>query len=183
MSSFACELPFPLASDPETGQLSSEGQPMIVIPRRFFVYIQMAVEEQLGTAAAEKLYDEPTRKGARVWCEMHEKESGQAPMAVVRDYLDRVSRRGMGRLEISSIDEASCDGEFTVANSIFVAELGRANDRKVCYSFAAAFGGAMEYLRERRGLVAVAAESRERTCEAQGAHACRFQVTFPRSSQ
>jgi predicted hydrocarbon binding protein len=169
-------LPVPIEVDPTTGTWSSEGQPMILIPRRFFVFIQMEAERQFGIEATARLYDAATRRGARVWCEVEEKRSGGSGEEVFKRYLERISSRGMGQFSLSALSVEQGVARVTLHNSIFVAEYGRRMDRKVCSSFAAAFAGAMEYLRHTSGLATDGIAAREQTCQSCGDDQCVFEI-------
>ena len=59
----------PIQVDPATGVWSTDGLPMIYMPRHFFVNNHLAVEAALGEAVyARQLYD-AGHKSAWVWCE------------------------------------------------------------------------------------------------------------------
>ncbi|MDQ2733486.1 MAG: DUF5943 domain-containing protein [Pseudomonadota bacterium] len=171
-------VPVPVDVDPESGEWSSEGQPMILIPRRFFVFIQMESERRFGLDATQHLYDEATRKGARVWCEQEEKRSGAAGETVFERYLDRVSSRGMGRFEVQRLAVGEGYARVVLKHSIFVSEYGAHAGRNVCYSFAAALAGAIEYLRERAGFGDEPIAAREVGCESNEGEQCAFEVSM-----
>src|ERR1700728_2074404 len=90
----------PLVVDDATGVWSSDGQPMILIPRRFFVFLQMEAEKLFGLKGARDLYDAASRRAARIWCENEARRSGSIGRDVFMRYLDRVSARGMGRFTL-----------------------------------------------------------------------------------
>ncbi len=170
-------LPFPLEVDPSTGGLLSDGQPMITIPRRYYVFLQMEAERLFGQDGAMRLFDAATRRGARVWCEQEEARSGRTPTEVFARYLDRISRRGMGRFRNVALSAERGTARVEVDHSIFVAEYGADAGRAVCYSFSAALAGGMEYLRARNGLDAAHVAAREVACRSHGGSCCRFEVS------
>jgi len=118
------KLPVPVDIDNESGAWMSEGQPMILIPRRFWVFVQKQAEEQFGLVATAELFNHATRKGTRVWCEQEELRSGACREEVLKRYFDRVSARGMGRFAIKSIDVDTGHLAVELHNSIYVAEYG-----------------------------------------------------------
>jgi predicted hydrocarbon binding protein len=171
------KLPFPLEVDPATGGLVSDGQPMITIPRRYYVYLQMEAERIFGQDGAERLFDAATRRGARVWCENEQKLSGAQPEQVFERYLERISSRGMGRFRITNLSVDAGNASVDCEHSIFVAEYGTDAGRNVCSSFSAALAGAMEFLRGSRGLHIGHVVARETSCRSNGGARCLFEVS------
>jgi hypothetical protein len=178
MSTTGPALPFPLDVDPATGGLVSDGQPMIAIPRRYYVYLQMEAERIFGQDGAQRLFDAATRRGARVWCENEERVSGATPEQVFARYLDRISKRGMGCFQVRRLSAAAGIASVEVDHSIFVAEYGPDAGRNVCYSFSAAIAGGMEYLRGRAGLDTGDIVARETACRSNGGERCTFEVSI-----
>ena len=169
------DLPVPIEIDSATGTWSVDGQPMLLLPRHFFVFIQQAMERRVGIEAAKAVYHDASHDAARLWCEREAATHGLDGIAVFRHYLARMSSRGYGQLTIEAIDAASGTASVRLDHSAFVAEYGRSAGRKVCYMFPPAFLGALAFLAEREGnkrrLVA-----EETHCAADGAPHCRFEV-------
>ena len=169
--------PVPLEVDSETGGWSSGGQAMMLIPRRFWVFVQMEAERMFGIPAAQQLYDAATRRGARVWCKVEAETIAISGSAVFSHYLDRVSRRGMGQFSVDFLSVKSRRASVSLAHSIFVSEYGPNTGRCVCYSFAAALAGGMEYLLEEAGIAVEGIRAEEVECRSNGGATCRFEVT------
>ncbi|HTS92256.1 MAG TPA: DUF5943 domain-containing protein [Stellaceae bacterium] len=169
------ELPVPVAVDAKTGAWSVDGQPVILVPRHFWAFVQMECERKFGIEGTREVYDAATRKAARVWCEREARTHGLAGVAVFRHYLDRMSRRGWARMTIETVDPAAGTAQIRLDHSALAAEYGAQAGRRVCYMFAAAFEGAMEWVAETAG-AAGRLEAFETQCAAEGAPCCRFQV-------
>jgi len=169
------ELPVPVAVDPATGAWSVDGQPVILVPRHFWAFVQMECERRFGVAATREVYDAATRKAAKVWCEREAKRHGLSGIAVFRHYLDRMSRRGWARMTIEAVDPKDGTARIRLDHSALAAEYGPGTGRRVCYMFAAAFEGAMEWVAETAG-GARSLTAEETQCAAEGAPCCRFEV-------
>ena len=169
------DLPVPVKVDAKTGIWSVDGQPMVLVPRHFWVFIQMEAEKRFGQAGTASVFHEATYKAAKVWCEREAKTHGLDGVAVFRHYLDRVSNRGFGRFTIDRVDAAQGTAEIRLDHSVYVHEYGRNAGRKVCYMFTAAFVGGIEYVAESAGRQ-LALESEEVECAAEGRDHCRFVV-------
>ena len=170
------ELPVPVEFEPQTGRWTSDGHPMILIPRRFFVFIQMEAERRFGIEPTRALYEDATRLAANVWCRNTMERYGLDGTQVFRLYLERVSNRGMGLFSLRHLDEAAGTARIDLRNSIMVAEYGPTANRCVCYSFASAFAGAMEVIHERAGRVFTKVYSHEDCCASNGSDHCSFAV-------
>ncbi len=59
----------PIEVDPETGVWTTDGLPMIYLPRHFLVNNHGAVEAALGVEAYSKLLYDAGYDSARAWCE------------------------------------------------------------------------------------------------------------------
>lgn len=170
------ELPVPIHFDPQTGQWTSDGHPMILIPRRFFVFIQMESERRFGIEQTCAMYEAATRLAAKVWCRNTMEHYGLDGTQVFRLYLERVSKRGMGLFSLQHLDEQAGTARIDLRNSIMAAEYGPGANRCVCYSFASAFAGAMEVIHEQAGRVYASVEAHEDCCASNGADQCSFVV-------
>jgi len=169
------ELPVPVVVDPETGAWSVDGQPMILVPRHFWAFIQMECERRFGIDATQGVFDAATNKAAKVWCAREARTHGLAGVEVFRHYLRRVGSRGYGRYTIEKIDPEAGTATIRMANSIYVAEYGPHAGRRVCYMFASSLAGGMEYVAEAAGHPR-ALVAKEIQCGAEGADCCRFEV-------
>jgi Domain of unknown function (DUF5943) len=169
------ELPVPVVVEPETGAWSVDGQPMILVPRHFWAFIQMECERRFGIDGARSVFDAATNKAAKVWCAREAKTHGLEGVEVFEHYLKRVSQRGFGQFTIEKIDPEAGTATIRLEHSVYVAEYGREAGRRVCYMFASAFTGGMEYVAEAAGHPrSLAAE--EIQCGAEGAECCRYEV-------
>jgi Domain of unknown function (DUF5943) len=169
------ELPVPVWVDPETGAWSVDGQAMVLVPRHFWVFVQMECERRFGLEATRGLYHAATYKAARLWCEREAKTHGREGVEVFRHYLNRMSQRGWGRMTIEEVEPGQGTARVRIDHSVFVREYGAKAGRRVCYMFASAFVGGMEYVAASAGkpLALAAAES---ACVAEGAPYCSIEV-------
>lgn len=170
------ELPVPVDYDPETGRWSVDGQPMILLPRHYYVFIQMELEQRFGIAAAAELFRAAAARAARLWCEREAKTHGLGGVEVFRHYLKRLSERGYGRLTIEAVDAAAGSARIRLEHSCYALEYGTNAGRKTCYAFGGMFMGAMEYVAAAAGLASPTLAAEEIECQAEGAPCCRFAV-------
>ena len=170
------DLPVPVVVNPETGGWSVDGQPMILVPRHFWAFIQMECERRFGIEGARAVFDAATYKAAKVWCAREAKTHGLDGIAVFRHYLKRVSQRGFGQFTIEKIDPEAGTATIRLDHSVYVAEYGPNAGRRVCYTFCSAFTGGMEYVAEAAGHPR-ALKAEEIQCGAEGADCCRYEVT------
>lgn len=170
------DLPVPVIVDPSTGEWSVDGQPMVLVPRHFWAYIQMECERRFGIEGTQAVFDAATYKAAKVWCAREAKTHGLEGIAVFRHYLKRVSQRGFGQFTIEKINPAAGTATIRLDHSVYVAEYGSDTGRRVCYTFTSAFTGGMEYVAEAAGH-SRALKAQEVQCGAEGADCCRFEVT------
>ena len=166
------ELPVPVKIDPQTGVWSVDGQPMILIPRHFWVFLQMEMEEAIGVEAARDILFEAARKAARVWCERESRTHGISGLDVFRHYLKKIGQRGLGRFTIEEIDLAAGTGRIRLEQSVYVAEYGPDTGRNVCYMFTGAFVGGLGFAVQAAGGPA-GLKAEEVQCGAAGAEFCR----------
>lgn len=170
------DLPVPVVVDPATGAWSVDGQPMILVPRHFWVLIQMECERRFGIDGTRAVFDAATHKAAKLWCEREAERHGLRGVEVFRHYLRRIGQRGYGQLTIERIDPRAGTASIRLEHSIYAAEYGKGAGRGVCYMFTTAFTGGMEYVAEAAGQPREV-ECREVQCAAAGADCCRFEVT------
>lgn len=159
----------PIEVDPETGVWSSDGLPMIYLPRHFFVNNHRAIEEVLGQAAYARLLFEAGHRSAYDWCARAAETSGLDGLDVFRLYLKRLSQRGWGRFSLLSVDAEAGSARIRLDHSVFVLEERRKAGRKLCYMFAGWPAGALAWVRERAGRPLELAGA-EVQCAAEGSH-------------
>lgn len=170
------ELPVPVQVDPATGVWSVDGEPVVLVPRHFLVFIQMETEKRFGVEEAKAVLYETTTKAARLWCEREARTHGLSGADVFRHYMKRISQRGLGRITIEAIDPAAGRAEVRIENSVYVAEYGRSVGRNVCYTFASSMVGGMEYIAHAAGDPRKF-RAEEVQCAANGADHCQFVVS------
>jgi hypothetical protein len=140
------QLPVPVRVDPETGEWSVDGIPMILVPRHFIVNNQRALEELLGHKATSDLFREPGARSAREWCAREAETHGLSGAAIFYHYMKRLSQRGWAQFSVERLDTAAGYARVRVDHSVFVAERGSQARRKVCYMFEGWLEGAVEYI-------------------------------------
>ena len=167
----------PIKVDPETGIWTTNGLPMMYLPRHFMVNMQQAIEGAMGVAAYRAILYQSCHLSALQWCRAEARTHGLAPEETFRHYTRRMSQRGHGQVEVARLDAAAGTAELVVRNSAYALGYGAAAGRRVCYVFEGSFAGGMAYLREALGLPG-APRCEEIACFAEGAPECRFAVTL-----
>jgi predicted hydrocarbon binding protein len=164
----------PIEVDKDTGVWTTDGLPMLYVPRHFFVNNHAAVEAALGRQAyASQLYDAGYRS-AYYWCEEAAKTHGLKGLAVFAHYLERLSQRGWGKFSFVSTDVTDGFADVKLEHSLFV--LGLPGHRgKLCYMFEGWFAGAMDWVRTDLGHRATST-CVEAQCAADGFDHCLFIV-------
>ncbi|MDP6788836.1 MAG: DUF5943 domain-containing protein [Rhodospirillales bacterium] len=170
------ELPVPVEVDPETGTWSVDGQPMILMPRHFWAFVQMEAEKRFGVEAFQAMLFEATYKAARLWCEREARTHGLAGPDILVHYLKRMTQRGLGRLTIEDVDYDAGTARVRLDHSVYVAEYGTQAGRGVCYMFTGALVGGMEAVAQSIGRT-LTLKAEEVQCAACGAAHCRFVVS------
>ncbi|MDA0231550.1 MAG: DUF5943 domain-containing protein [Proteobacteria bacterium] len=165
----------PIEVDPETGIWSTDGLPMIYMPRHFFVNNHLAVEAALGEEVySRQLYD-AGHKSAWVWCEKEAATHGLEGLEVFHHYMRRISQRGWGRFTVVSVDGESGAADVRLDHSVFVEHCGTDAGRKLCYMYAGWFAGSLEWVVQTTGR-RFTLTSHEALCRADGAEHCLFAV-------
>lgn len=150
------ELPVPVEVDRETGRWTVDGLPMVLVPQHLLVNNLEAVERQVGRDKAAWLYRDAGRRSARHWCAHESARLGLSGAAIVRHYLDRLTRRGWGRFEIDTLDPARGDLRVRVRHSALLPVPGSVRSvERACYLFEAWFEGALQYASGESEIVAV----------------------------
>ena len=166
----------PIEVDPETGVWTTDGLPMVYVPRHLLVGNHRAVETALGVEAYAKLLYDAGYDSARAWCEAEARTHGLAGMDVFHHYMRRLSQRGWGRFDGAGIDPASGCGPVTLRHSCFVYHYGTQAGRKVCYMCAGWFPGALEWVGRDIG-AQWSLTAREVACAAEGRDRCTFEIS------
>jgi len=160
--------------DPETGAWTTDGMPMLYVPRHFLMGLLRTVREALGEEAAQRQFYRSCHDAAYRWCEMEARRTGLAGMAVFHHYMRRLSERGWGRFDGSAIDPATGTGHVVLLHSAFVADAGPAGGKACGFCAGWAPGGlAWVAASEGRGWRLA---GRERQCAAEGFARCEFAV-------
>ena len=146
----------PIEVDGETGVWSTDGLPMLYVPRHFLLDNHLAVERALGHERHARLLYEAGYKSAYTWCGKEAETHGLRGEAVFHHYMRRLSQRGWARFTTIALRPAEGIAEVRVEHSCFVlgfkdAAGGGAGDwsgRKVCHMFAGWFPGALAWVAE-----------------------------------
>lgn len=170
----------PIEVNPRTGVWTTDGLPMIYVPRHFFVNNHVEIERALGRDPyAKSLYDAGHRS-AYFWCEQEAATHGLRGLAVYEHYLKRLSQRGWGHFHFIEVEPQSGHARIALQHSVFVLAQGIAgvpiNKDKVCYLFAGWFAGAMDWLGHDSG-IGYRSRCEETQCEAEGHARCVFTVS------
>ncbi len=166
------QLPVPVWVDPDTGEWSVDGIPMILVPRHFFVNNLKAVERLVGNETSGSLFREPGDRSAREWCAKEAVTHDLSGAEVFRHYMMRLSQRGWGQFTVQELNLAAGHARVRVDNSVFAAEHGSGTGRKVCYMFEGWMEGALGYVEESDRQL----RCQEIQCVAAGAEYCLFEV-------
>jgi len=170
----------PIDVDPATGVWSTDGLPMIYVPRHFFVNNHVEAEQAIGRDVYAKSLYAGGHRSAHYWCTQEARRHGLRGMAVVEHYLKRLSQRGWGRFSFIDVDTRNGGARIALTHSVFVLAQGIAGvpvrHDKVCYLFAGWFAGAMDWVGEDTGAL-WRTTSAETQCAAEGHARCVFDVT------
>lgn len=160
----------PIDVDADTGVWTTDGLPMIYVPRHFFVNNHVETEAVVGRALYAPALYKAGHRSAYFWCQQEAATHGLAGMAVCEHYLKRLSQRGWGRFSLLSADAGAGRARVRVEHSVFVLAQGIAGvpvrHDKLCYAFAGWFSGAMDWVLESGGS-AVRTTCAEDRCAAQ----------------
>ena len=165
----------PIDVDPNTGIWSTDGLPMIYLPRHFFVNNHLAVEAALGQEAyARQLYG-AGYKSAWDWCEKESATHRITGLEVFHHYMKRLSQRGWGQFTVLSCDGDTGNCDVRLDHSVFVEESGSEAGRNLCYMYSGWFAGSLEWVGRAMNRD-YALSSHEARCAANGAEHCVFNV-------
>ena len=170
----------PISVDEQTGVWTTDGLPMIYVPRHFFVNNHSEAEQAIGREVyAQSLY-KAGHRSAYFWCTQEAATHGLKGMAVYEHYLKRLSQRGWGLFSFIDADAATGHARIKLEHSVFVLAQGIAGvpvqAELSCYLFAGWFSGAMDWVAQDAGLD-YKTFSEESQCGAQGHAHCEFVVT------
>jgi predicted hydrocarbon binding protein len=143
MTSFAPEVP--IRVDPETGIWTTDGLPMIYLPRHFYVNHHDAYARALGREAHARLLYDAGYKSAWQWCEKDSVKHALRGTDVFRHYMKRISQRGWGQFTVEKLDERTGEGRVRLDHSVYVPGQFQKAGAGLCYAFAGWFPGALEW--------------------------------------
>jgi predicted hydrocarbon binding protein len=159
---------FPIDGYDSPGPLTC-GEPRFCVPRH------QAVEAACGRDKyAETLYH-ASYKSARYWCDKEAGTHGLSGLAVLEQYLGRLSRRGWGSFSVIEADAASGTADIRLDYSAFVLAQAEVCAAKTCFTFAGWFAGMMDWISEDTGRP-VKTLCCETQCGAEGHDHCVFAV-------
>jgi hypothetical protein len=110
----------PIEVDEATGVWTTDGLPMLYVPRHFFVNNHTAIEDALGRDKYATLLYDAGYKSAYFWCASEAKTHGLNGLPVFEHYLKRLSQRGWGQFKFEAVDAKSGAAEIRLENSLFV---------------------------------------------------------------
>jgi len=110
----------PIEVDESTGVWTTDGLPMLYVPRHFFVNNHTAIEDALGRQKYATLRYDAGYKSAYFWCASEAKTHGLSGLPVFEHYLKRLSQRGWGQFRFQTVDARSGAAEIRLENSLFV---------------------------------------------------------------
>ncbi len=166
----------PIDVDPETGIWTTDGLPMLYVPRHYFINQHLAMESALGRERYAAQLWNSGYKSAYTWCEKEAETHGLAGMAVFHHYLRRLSQRGWARFDGSAVDAESGLGTVEIAHSCFVEQSGGDAGGKLCYSYAGWFPGALAWVGDTLGR-RLDLHCVEERCAAEGHETCLFRLS------
>ncbi|MCW2550216.1 MAG: hypothetical protein JWN96_4676 [Mycobacterium sp.] len=164
----------PIDVDEQTGVWSTDGLPMLYVPRHFFTNNHVAIEAALGRERyADQLY-QAGHKSAFFWCAKESATHALSGLPVFEHYLKRLSQRGWGLFTLEFADAATGHARIKLEHSSFV--LAQPDARgKLCYMFAGWFAGAMDWVGQDTGRDYLTSSS-EIGCAGEGHDHCVFSV-------
>lgn len=139
-----------ISVDPATGVWTTDGLPMLYVPRHFLLGILDTVRGALGVAAADGQFYTAGYLAAERWCAAQAARLGLSGMAVFHFYMQRLSERGWGVFDGTGIDPATGTGRVLLSHSAFVADAG-VTGRKVCGFCAGWAPGALAWVGRSQG--------------------------------
>ncbi len=164
----------PIDVDPATGIWTTDGLPMIYVPRHYFVGVQTAMEDALGSEVYRQRAYAQGHKAAWEWCAAVSKVRNMRGLDVFNYYMQRVSQRGWGLFKPEDIDLDRGTGRIRLDNSVMALHLGKTG-RTQCAMYAGWGPGGLEWAAQDMGKpVQLTAE--ETQCVSQGHAHCLFEI-------
>ena len=164
----------PIEVDEASGVWTTDGLPMLYVPRHFFVNNHTAIEGALGREKYSSLLYDAGYKSAYFWCASESSTHGLSGVAVFEHYLERLSQRGWGQFSFQTLAGSSAVADIRLENSLFVLASPEARGR-LCYMFSGWFAGAMDWVLETSARP-VKTLSVETQCGGEGHAHCMFSV-------
>ena len=165
----------PIDVDPATGIWTTDGLPMIYMPRHFFVNYYTAMDRELGRDRHAALLYAASHKSAYEWATAEAKTHGLRDVAVFRHYLNRLSQRGWGLFTIDAISLHGASALVRVENSAFALQLGKTGHCE-CSMFAGSIAGCIDWAAQDAGHT-TSVRVLETQCLSQGHPHCVFTAT------
>ena len=172
----------PIDVDQQSGVWSTDGLPMLYLPRHFFINNHLMIDAALGRETYARLLYEAGYRSARTWCQHEADVAELTGMDVFHHYMKRLSQRGWGRFDGSGIDPVTGCGEVTVHSSCFVLDGTLDRHGPLCFMFAGWFPGALDWIAENQGQ-SFRVTSDEVRCAGEGHEHCVFEIAARTSSQ
>ncbi len=162
----------PINVDPATGIWSTDGLPMLYMPRHFFVNYYAAMDRELGRDRHAAVLYAASHKSAVEWATAEATTHGLKDVAVFRHYLSRLSQRGWGGFTIEAVDVHGPTARVRVDNSAFALQLGKTGHCE-CSMFSGSLAGCLEWAASDAGVPARVLAT-ETHCVSQGHDHCAF---------
>ncbi|KQW20937.1 hypothetical protein ASC80_12285 [Afipia sp. Root123D2] len=144
MASF--EPAVPIRVDPETGIWTTDGLPMIYLPRHFYLNHIAAFTKALGEGPALRVLYEAGYESAWQWCEKEAAQHNLHGADVFLHYMKRISQRGWGQFTVLELNRSTGETRVQLDHSVFVAGHSGLEKQSVCSGFAGWFAGALEWV-------------------------------------
>ena len=144
----------PIEVDQHTGVWTTDGLPMLYVPRHFFHNLHLSIETAMGRDAYAAILYPSGHKSAWFWCEQEAKTHNLSGVDVFAHYLKRLSQRGWGQFSFVRQELEQGYAEIRAANSSFVLHQQRFNLSSAtpgCYMFAGWWAGAADWVAHNQG--------------------------------
>jgi predicted hydrocarbon binding protein len=164
--------------DTHTGVWTTDGLPMVYIPRHFMLGIHDSVEVALGRDRYRAVLSKSGAGSAYFWCKQQAEARQLDGVEVFKHYLARLSTRGWGQFDLEDADFVSGTATITLVNSIYVLGRSTSAEHPVCYMFEGFIVGGLTYLAEDKGMNFSSITCQEVQCQALEHDVCRFEATL-----
>ena len=114
----------PIEVNDVTGVWSTDGLPMLYVPRHFFMNNHRAVEAALGPQRYSDIIYDAGYTSARTWCEQEARTHSLAGMRVFEHYLARLSQRGWGQFSFITANAAAGEASIKLMHSVKNLQIG-----------------------------------------------------------